>query len=78
VDTQRSTRVVNDAKDGDVGQTDEERAHARRVNFHRGSERSAGVRTADSLSPCAAPGGPPPTPLHPAQLRSAIKPGAVQ
>ena len=57
-DPQRTALFIDHAENDDVGQTDEQRAHARRVNFHRGSERSTGVRTVDSPSPCTAPGGP--------------------
>jgi hypothetical protein len=69
--TDRLTRQILDTDHDDVGQPDEQGAHARSVGLHRGSGGSNGVGTTDSPSPCAAPGGPPATRLHPAHIRSA-------
>jgi len=56
--TDRFTALVIDREDNHISHGDEERAHARSVGLHRGSEGSVGVATADSSGPCAAPGGP--------------------
>ena len=46
--TDRFTALVIDREDNHISHGDEERAHARSVGLHRGSEGSVGVATADS------------------------------
>lgn len=50
--------LVVDAQHVDRGQANEQLAHARRVDLHRGSPDRLASEPSDSQSPCAAPGGP--------------------
>jgi hypothetical protein len=68
---QRLTGSDLDADNGDIGQADEQGAHARSVGLHRGSGASVGVGTTDSSGPRCHARWTPATALHPAEIRSA-------
>jgi hypothetical protein len=59
MDAESATPLVNDSKHRDVRESDQQLAHARRVQLHRGSPELDDLRQpSSSQSPCLAPGMP--------------------
>lgn len=67
MDHDREVATVIDSEHVDIGQADQQLAHARRVELHRDSG-TRGVGTTDSWSPCTPSRGP--SPRHRTPLRS--------